>query len=161
MSKTQLLQENCCFRIGTSQKCRIVNHRTRTERHLCTSSKRLFSKFPTSIRPFCMGVPVGYTAQMPEIHALVECQIIPVFLQNIASFSSDIKKYILTSPWLVLTISSCFISQQAAIPYAKVGIPKFRTFSSVKIVFSNFKSCQGLFEQWYLMKGKQPVLRMW
>ena len=67
---------------------------------------------------------------MPQL--LVGCQII----QNLASLSSGIKKYIFTSPWLVLTISSCFISQHAACPYAKVGIPKFRTFSNVKIVFT-------------------------
>ena len=84
-----------------------------------------------------------------------------LFFQNIASFASAIRKYIFTSPRLVLTSSSCLIRKQAAKPYAKVGIPKFSTFSIVNIVFSSFRSCHGLLEQWYLIKGKHPVLKMW
>lgn len=39
--------------------------------------------------------------------------------------------------------------------------PALRTLRAVKAAFCSARSCGAAREQWYLMKGKQPVRRMW
>lgn len=39
--------------------------------------------------------------------------------------------------------------------------PKLITLINLKKLLSNFRSCTGLFVQWYFMNGQQPVRKMW